>query len=139
MPQVAARITSEYEKRMKSLFRTKSAGAEFLLPWMLDALDRCLRDIKNEFGIAELKTVVEAYRKIAKLTPEHCRLDYFQLRMTEACKEEHLHTKHGASWPSLQRKMERFDDLHATAAVIWGVAFWQSPMSKEISLDEYVK
>lgn len=139
MPQVAARITTEYEKRMKALFRTKSAGAEFLLPWTLDALDRCLRDIKGELGMAELKTVVEAYRKIGKLTPEHCRSDYFQLRMREACKEERLHTKHGASWPSLSRKIEGFDDLHSTAAVIWGMAFWQSPSSKEMTLDDYVK
>jgi hypothetical protein len=139
MPQVAARITTDYENSLKALFRTKSAGAEFLLPWMLDAMDRCLRAMKSELGIAELKTIVEAYRKTTKLTPEHCRLDYFQLRMKEACKEDLMHTKHGASWPSLQRKIERFDDLHATTAVIWGVAFWQSPLSKEVSLDEYVK
>ena len=33
MPQVAARINEQQERWLKDYFRTKSAGAEFILPW----------------------------------------------------------------------------------------------------------
>ncbi len=36
MPQVAARITHDHEQWLKNYFRTKSAGAEFILPWAVD-------------------------------------------------------------------------------------------------------
>ena len=36
MPQVAARISDNQERWLKDYFRTKSAGAEFILPWAVD-------------------------------------------------------------------------------------------------------
>ncbi len=36
MPQVAARINERQERWLKDYFRTKSAGAEFILPWAVD-------------------------------------------------------------------------------------------------------
>lgn len=36
MPQVAARINEQQERWLKDYFRTKSAGAEFILPWAVD-------------------------------------------------------------------------------------------------------
>ena len=40
MPQVAARINEQQERWLKDYFRTKSAGAEFILPWAVDTFFR---------------------------------------------------------------------------------------------------
>ena len=56
MPQVAARINDEQERWLKDYFRTKSAGAEFILPWAVDPFFRTLANTKQMFTAAELKT-----------------------------------------------------------------------------------
>ncbi|EPR44134.1 hypothetical protein dsx2_1878 [Desulfovibrio sp. X2] len=139
MPQVAARISEDMEARLKASFRTKNAGAEFLLPWAMDMFLRNLAQLKAELSAAELKTVVEAYRSISRLLPEQCRLSYLQLRLREACAEEHVHTRHGASWPSLERKLERLSDVQAAALMVWAAAYWVSPLWKDETLDAYVR
>ena len=53
MPQVAARITNEQEKWLKDYFRTKSAGAEFILPWVVDTFFRAISNIKQIFSDSE--------------------------------------------------------------------------------------
>jgi len=50
MPQVAARISSEQERWLKDYFRTKSAGAEFILPWAVDTFFRAISSIKSIFS-----------------------------------------------------------------------------------------
>ena len=60
MPQVAARINDEQERWLKDYFRTKSAGAEFILPWAVDTFFRAMANIKQMFTAGELKTIVEA-------------------------------------------------------------------------------
>ena len=60
MPQVAARISDEQERWLKDYFRTKSAGAEFILPWAVDTFFRAITNTKAVFEPAELKTIVEA-------------------------------------------------------------------------------
>ena len=61
MPQVAARINEEQERWLKDYFRTKSAGAEFILPWAVDTFFRGISNVKSIFTPAELKTIVESY------------------------------------------------------------------------------
>ena len=73
MPQVAARISSEQEKWLKDYFRTKSAGAEFILPWAVDTFFRAVHTVKEIFSAPELKTIVEAHKDL-RLLPENTRL-----------------------------------------------------------------
>lgn len=139
MAQVAARIGTALEKQLKAMFRTKSAGAEFILPWAMETFGRVLAQLKTEFSASELKTIVEAYKKVSRLLPEQCRQSYFLLRMREACSDEGVHLLHGASWPSLERKLERLDDTRAAAFMIWAVAHWTSPVWDGVGLDVYVR
>lgn len=46
MPQVAARINEQQERWLKDYFRTKSAGAEFILPWAVDTFFRAITTSK---------------------------------------------------------------------------------------------
>ena len=54
MPQVAARINEQQERWLKDYFRTKSAGAEFILPWAVDTFFRAITTIKGTFTGPEL-------------------------------------------------------------------------------------
>lgn len=138
MPQVAARINDEQERWLKDYFRTKSAGAEFILPWAVDTFFRAITSIKSTFSGAELKTIVEAHKDL-KLLPDHTRLSYLQLRVMDACDVGNVHLKHGANRSSLEGKIKRLDDTQATALMVWASAFWVSRNCSAESLDEYIK
>ena len=138
MPQVAARISEDQGRWLKDYFRTKSAGAEFILPWAVDTFFRAITTIKGVFSAAELKTIVEAHKDI-KLLPSDTRASYLHLRVMDACDTNNLHTRHGASRNSLEAKIKHLDDTQATALMVWASAFWVSKTCTVENLDEYIK
>lgn len=138
MPQVAARINEEQERWLKDYFRTKSAGAEFILPWAVDTFFRAITGIKHIFSGPELKTIVEAHKDM-KLMPDHTRLSYLILRVSDACDVNGVHLRHGASKSSLESKIKSLDDTQATALMVWASAFWVSRNCSAENLDEYIK
>lgn len=138
MPQVAARINMDQERWLKDYFRTKSAGAEFILPWAVDTFFRAITNIKQIFSASELKTIVEAYRD-TKLVPESTRLTYLLLRVSDACDVNAIHMRHGASRSSLESKLKTLDDTQATALMVWASAFWVSRNCSAENMDEYIK
>ncbi|WP_165067142.1 hypothetical protein [Desulfovibrio sp. ZJ200] len=138
MPQVAARINDDQERWLKDYFRTKSAGAEFILPWAVDTFFRAVTAIKQMFSAAELKTIVEAHKDI-KLMPDHTRLSYLLLQVTDACELNNVHLRHGASKTSLESKLKGLDDTQATALMVWASAFWVSRNCSAENLDEYIR
>ena len=103
MPQVAARISDEQERWLKDYFRTKSAGAEFILPWAVDTFFRAITNTKAVFEPAELKTIVEAYKDV-KVTPDSTSKSYLMLRVMGACDKNHANERFGASRSSLEAK-----------------------------------
>ena len=108
MPQVAARINEQQERWLKDYFRTKSAGAEFILPWAVDTFFRAITTIKGTFTGPELKTILEAHRD-QRLLPAHTRLSYLLLRVAEA-----------------------------TALMVWASAFWVSRNCSAANMDDYI-
>ena len=100
MPQVAARISDNQEKWLKDYFRTKSAGAEFILPWAVDTFFRAIGGIRAIFTEEELKTIVEAH-KDTRLMPDHTRLTYLIVRVMDICDTNGVHKKYGASTDDL--------------------------------------
>ena len=138
MPQVAARINDDQERWLKDYFRTKSAGAEFILPWAVDTFFRAITGIKQRFSAAELKTIVEAHKDM-KLMPDHTRLSYLLLRVTDACDVNNVHLRHGASKSSLESKLKALDDTQATALMVWASAFWVSRNCSAGNMVEYIR
>lgn len=137
MPQVAARINDDQERWLKDYFRTKSAGAEFILPWAVDTFFRAITNIKQIFTPAELKTIIESHKDI-KLLPEHSRLAYLLLRVKDACDTNNLHLRHGANKANLEARLQSLDDTQATALMVWASAFWVSKHCSADNLDEYI-
>ncbi len=137
MPQVAARINDDQEKWLKDYFRTKSAGAEFILPWAVDIFFRGISSIKQEFTEAELKTIVRIY-KDARISPEQTRISYLLLRLNEACERDNIIEMYSASRPSLESKLKKLDDTQITALIIWASAFWVNKSYSAEDLDKYI-
>ena len=138
MPQVAARINDEQERWLKDYFRTKSAGAEFILPWAVDTFFRAIGNIKQIFTTPELKTIVEAHKDM-KLLPDNSRLSYLLLRISDACDVNQLHVRRNASKSSLEAKLKTLNDTQATALMVWASAFWVSKNRNSDNLDEYIQ
>ena len=138
MPQVAARISDEQERWLKDYFRTKSAGAEFILPWAVDTFFRAITNTKAVFEPAELKTIVEAYKDV-KVTPDSTSKSYLMLRVMGACDKYHANERFGASRSSLEAKLRYLDETQATALMVWASAYWVSRNCTATSLDEYIR
>ncbi|MDR1490995.1 MAG: hypothetical protein LBS65_11090 [Desulfovibrio sp.] len=138
MPQVAARINNEQERWLKDYFRTKSAGAEFILPWAVDTFFRAITAFKGAFSPAELKTIVEAHKDV-RLVPDTTRGSYLLLRVMDACELGNAHVLHGASKSTLEAKIKRLDDTQATALMVWASAYWVSRTCSAETLDEYIR
>lgn len=138
MPQVAARISDQQERWLKDYFRTKSAGAEFILPWAVDTFFRAITNIKSIFTTAELKTIIEAHRDL-RLLPDHTRRSYLLLQVGDICKVTGIHDQYGVSFKSLEAKLNQLDDTQATALMVWASAFWVSRNCSAETLDEYIK
>jgi hypothetical protein len=138
MPQVAARISNDHEKWLKEYFKTKSAGAEFILPWAVDVFFKSIRNVAGEFSVSELKTILDSHRE-ARLMPNQSKQAYLLLRVEEACDERELHIQHGASKSNLEVKLRRLTDLQATALMIWATAYWTSKVWNGVSVEDYVK
>ncbi len=138
MPQVAARISDDQERRLKDYFRTKSAGAEFILPWAVETFFRAITGIKQIFSASELKTIVDAHKDV-RLLPENTGRSYLGLRISDACDMNGVHLRHGASKSSLESKLNTLDDTQSTALMVWASAFWVSKNCSAESLDDYIK
>jgi hypothetical protein len=136
MPQVAARISDDQERRLKDYFRTKSAGAEFILPWAVETFFRAITGIKQIFSASELKTIVDAHKDV-RLLPENTGRSYLVLRISDACDMNGVHLRHGASKSSLESNT--LDDTQSTALMVWASAFWVSKNCSAESLDDYIK
>ena len=138
MPQVAARISDDQERRLKDYFRTKSAGAEFILPWAVETFFRAITGIKQIFSASELKTIVDAHKDV-RLLPENTGRSYLVFRISDACDLIGLQLRHGASKSSLESKLNTLDDTQSTALMVWASAFWVSKNCSAESLDDYIK
>lgn len=136
MPQVAARINERQERWLKDSFRTKSAGAEFILPWAVDTFFRAITSIKGTFTPSELKTIIEAHRDV-RLLPEYTRLSSLLQRVSGLC-ECSGHAMQGASRAALEAKLKRLDDTEATALMVWASAFWVSRTCSAENMDDYI-
>ncbi|MCR4667059.1 MAG: hypothetical protein K5657_07175 [Desulfovibrio sp.] len=137
MPQVAARINQTQERWLKDYFRTKSAGAEFILPWAVDTFFRAITTIKQIFAESELKALIEAHRNV-RLQPENARTSYLLLRIADACEMNKVHELYGASKSSLESKIQNLNDTQATALMIWAAAFWVSKSCSTDDMGEYI-
>ncbi|GAB6178319.1 hypothetical protein JCM16814_32100 [Desulfobaculum senezii] len=138
MAQVAARVSPEHEQWLKEYFRTKSAGAEFVVPWAVDTFFRSINQVKGMFSTPELMTILEAHKEV-KLLPDQSRLAYLQLRLQDACDISLLHTRHGASKANLEAKLKRLNDTQAASLMIWAAAYWVSKRWKEVNMEDYVR
>ena len=81
---------------------------------------------------------MEAHKDM-KLMPDHTRLSYLLLRVTDACDVNNVHLRHGASKSSLESKLKALDDTQATALMVWASAFWVSRNCSADNMDEYIR
>ncbi|MCT4625779.1 hypothetical protein [Halodesulfovibrio sp.] len=137
MPQVAARITTEQEKWLKDYFRTKSAGAEFILPWVVDTFFRAITTIKHCFSDSELALIISAHKNL-RIQPNNSSKDYLRLRIAEACDTKDLHNVYGLSRDALDAKLNKLSNTDATALMVWAAAFWVSKNCSADNISEYI-
>lgn len=137
MPQVGARISEEQELWLRRHFRSKSAGAEFLLPWAIAACAGAMAEVRARFTPEELKVVVDALEG-TRILPEMAGTSYLRLAVCEACGRRGLCALHGADAGVLDGKLAALLEPQATALLVWASAYWHSPACAGASLDEYV-
>ena len=138
MSQVSSHRTPQQERWLKSYFRTKSAGAEFILPWAVDTFFRAVNDIKSGFSPNELKAVIEVYRDCGPL-PGSTKAGSLLTKVMDACENENLHVRFGISRTILESKLRQMDDMQLMTLMIWAAAFWYKPGRPEKNINRYIE
>lgn len=128
------RYADEQDSWLKDLFQSRTAGAEFMLPWTIDTFFTTMTALKKQFTAAELKAVIEAHKN-AVLDTSHLRLAHLLLQVLERGNDIH---RHGSSPAALESKCRRLDDTQAAVLILWASAFWRGRDCSEQGLDKYV-
>ena len=138
MPQVAARISADQERWLKEYFKTKSAGAEFILPWAVDTFFRSIKKVKEQFSENELKVLIAAHKDI-RLQSENARTSYLRLRLADACELAHVDEEYGVDRKSLDAKIQELSDTQSTALMVWASAYWLDSSAQSDKLEAYIR
>ena len=124
------------DRWLAEYFKSQGAGAEFMLPWTVDAYFTTVSALKALFSPAELKTIIDAYQGIV-IDTTHLRLAHLLLQVMEHC-EQDAHTRHGARADELTRKCRLLDDTQAAVLILWASAFWRGLSTGEQALEKYI-
>ena len=114
--------SDEQDVWIREHFRSRTAGAEFMLPWTIDAWFSTVSALKSLFTPAELKTIIDAHKNIV--------IDTSHLRLT--------HLKHGSSPRNLETKFRQLDDAQASVLILWASAFWRGQTCSAQAMEKYI-
>lgn len=129
-------IDAEQNAQLKNYYRTKHAGAEFVLPWAVDVFFTAVAHMKEYFSVPELKTIVAAHHSII-LSMESINATALQLLIQSACDRDSLHLRHRTSRDVLEAKLRKLDDKDVAALMVWAASFWTSGKTSAADLDVY--
>ena len=130
------RYADEQDSWLKDLFQSRTAGAEFMLPWTIDTYFTTMTALKKMFSAAELKAIIEAHRD-AVLDTSHLRLAHLLLQVLERDDSADMH-RHGSSPVALENKCRRLDDTQAAVLILWASAFWRGRDCSDQSMEKYI-
>ena len=122
---------------LRDYFSSRTAGAEFMLPWFMDTCFTATARLKALFTEPELKTVIEAHRNIL-LDTSHLRLAHLLLQVSERCEREGLHKHYGVELAALENKFRQLNDTEAAVLILWAASFWHVSSCNEAALDRYL-
>ncbi len=122
---------------LNEYFHTRTAGAEFMLPWFMDTYFTAVAHIKTLFTAPELKTIIAAHKNML-IDTEHLRLVHLLLQVSERCTRNNLHERYGTDLTILENKLRKLDDTQAAVLILWASSFWHGPSFTEDTLERYV-
>lgn len=127
----------EQELWLKDYFARHEAGAEFMLPWMMDTYFVTMNRLKTMFTPGELKTIIEAHKEFL-LDTAHLRLPHLLLQVTEQYERHDLCLKYGASLQRLEHKFRQLDETQTAILILWAASFWHGSNVSAESMERYL-
>ena len=118
-------------------FSSRTAGAEFMLPWFMDTYFITMTRLKDIFTLPELKTIIETHKNMI-IDTAHLRLAHLLLQVTEHCDRNSLNERYGADLTILENKFRQLDDTQAAVLILWASSFWRSQTCTEEAMERYV-
>ena len=138
MKNTNARITEKTEKFLTDNFRTKGAGAEYILAACPAAARKFIgMEIKGKFTAGELKLMIDVMNR-ATLWPEMAG-QHLQLNVTDGIMLDNLDEKFGVDAVKLNRALAGMSTPELMILEIWIQGFWQTVTDHGQDLDEYIK
>ena len=115
----------------KELFNASNAGAEFVLPWIIDRYFSVIETIKTKFSAGELKILLNANPGISFDGPDF-KAETFIKEIADLCKKKSMHVLYGTSLENLDKKLRQLDEKQTFFLALWIHAFWQGDSQKDI-------
>ena len=129
--------TDEQDVWLREHFRSRTAGAEFMLPWTIDTWFNTVAALKSLFTAAELKTIIDAHKNVV-IDTTHLRLTHLLLHVMEQSDRKELYKKYGSNPRNLETKFRQLDDAQASVLILWASAFWRGQTCSSQALEKYI-
>ena len=127
----------EQDVWLKEHFCSRTAGAEFMLPWTIDTWFNTVSALKPLFTAAELKTIIDAHKNIV-IDTSHLRLTHLLIHVMEYCDRKELYQKYGSSPRNLETKFRQLDDAQASVLILWASSFWRGQTCSAQAMEKYI-
>lgn len=138
MKNINARANERTEKYLAGNFRTKGAGAEYILAaWPAAARKFICLDMKGKFTAGELRLMIDVMNG-TMLSPEMAG-QHLSLNVADGIALDALDKKLEVDAETLNKKLAEMSTPELMILEIWIQGFWEAVTNHGQDLDEYIK
>lgn len=132
---ISPRVTPPTLEFLETYFRTRTAGAEYILEAMPQIFSQEMVRIKEQFGPAELRLIIEVFNGLIP-TPKMAG-HHLLASVEDGIRLNNLDAKWQVDGQELVAKIKALTPAQRAMLEIWAIGYWQHQPLPD--LDKYVK
>ena len=138
MKNVNARVSDKTETFLGSHFRTRSAGAEYMLAaWQAASRKYVGIDMKGKFTPGELRLMIDVMNGTI-LSPEMAG-QRLAMNVSDGMELDAMDEKWGVDAEQINYKLSTMSTPELMILEIWIQGFWQAVTDRNQGLEEYIQ
>ena len=138
MKNINARVNEKTETFLTDNFRTKSAGAEYILAaWPAASRKFIGLDMKGKFTAGEIKLMIDVMN--GTMLSHEMAGQHLPLNVTDGIMLDNLDEKFGVDAVKLNRDLAGMSTPELMILEIWIQGFWHAVTDHGQDMDEYIQ
>ena len=116
---------------------SRMAGADFVLPWLIDRFTGTLKLLRENFTRAEACLIVELHEHASSSNPLRQAL-FTHARIKDAIARSRIEGSADIDPDAMLAKFSTFDEQQLALLRIWAAAYWEDSSIRGMSIARYV-